>query len=233
MNHRRTRPRQSPASSTSSRSRLSRFRSTLFPLSRSLSLLNVVVVVVASRRAQNARLTPRPSSRLELSTPFARARRPPVRSSSTSRLSRWWMHDFGGKSTTTLTSHNPSRSLQRHQWHRARVVSSASRISSTARARRRTRRRVDRASMAMMHASMAVTRASASDARVKRHEDVGRERGRGRPGRMSGRPSATTTEGRRESVVARANAKIKVLGCGGGGSNAVNRMISGGLQVRG
>ena len=38
--------------------------------------------------------------------------------------------------------------------------------------------------------------------------------------------------GRRASVVARSNATIKVLGCGGGGGNAVNRMISGGLQAR-
>ena len=33
-------------------------------------------------------------------------------------------------------------------------------------------------------------------------------------------------------MVARSNATIKVLGCGGGGGNAVNRMISGGLQAR-
>jgi len=38
---------------------------------------------------------------------------------------------------------------------------------------------------------------------------------------------------RRAGVDVRASAaKIKVIGCGGGGGNAVNRMISSGLQVR-
>jgi len=41
-----------------------------------------------------------------------------------------------------------------------------------------------------------------------------------------------TTRARRRAVDARASAAvIKVIGCGGGGGNAVNRMISSGLQV--
>ena len=37
---------------------------------------------------------------------------------------------------------------------------------------------------------------------------------------------------RRVVQVSANGAKIKVIGCGGGGGNAVNRMISSGLQVR-
>ena len=38
--------------------------------------------------------------------------------------------------------------------------------------------------------------------------------------------------GRQAMRVSASAAKIKVIGCGGGGGNAVNRMISSGLQVR-
>ena len=38
--------------------------------------------------------------------------------------------------------------------------------------------------------------------------------------------------GRQAMRVSASAAKIKVIGCGGGGGNAVNRMISSGLHVR-
>ena len=47
------------------------------------------------------------------------------------------------------------------------------------------------------------------------------------------RTRTNTRVARRAGVDVRASAaKIKVIGCGGGGGNAVNRMISSGLQVR-
>ena len=45
--------------------------------------------------------------------------------------------------------------------------------------------------------------------------------------------SSKSSYSRKETVVVSASsAKIKVVGCGGGGGNAVNRMIEAGVSVR-
>ena len=82
---------------------------------------------------------------------------------------------------------------------------------------------------------------STSTVRVAADAGTARERGTMKIARAPGRRAmargredgrgARATRGAR--VVASAGgAKIKVIGCGGGGGNAVNRMIESGLQVR-
>ena len=102
----------------------------------------------------------------------------------------------------------------------------------------RARRRREEARATQLDARTTVmlgARATTSTVRV--NADAGKAYGRGTmkiaraPGRVA------TARGREEArgarVVASAGgAKIKVIGCGGGGGNAVNRMIQSGLQVR-
>jgi len=116
--------------------------------------------------------------------------------------------------------------------------------SSTTRPSSRARRRREEARATQLDARSTVmfgARATTSTVRV--NADAGKAHGRDTmkiaraPGRVA------TVRGRREArgaratrgarvVASAAGAKIKVIGCGGGGGNAVNRMIQSGLQVR-
>ncbi len=128
-----------------------------------------------------------------------------------------------------------SRAFRDRADARARASSRRDRVvdEGTARARQLDARTI------VMLGARAMT--STSTVRVAADAGTARERGTMKIARAPGRHAmargredgrgARATRGAR--VVASAGgAKIKVIGCGGGGGNAVNRMIESGLQVR-
>ena len=141
-----------------------------------------------------------------------------------------------------MTDHDPSctppgisRAFRDRADARARASSRRDRVvdEGTARARQLDARTI------VMLGARAMT--STSTVRVAADAGTARERGTMKIARAPGRHAmargredgrgARATRGAR--VVASAGgAKIKVIGCGGGGGNAVNRMIESGLQVR-